>query len=201
MSFPHRSWAFVPLSGVAVLLITPALAICLDIIPFDARFEALLVVSAVCIAFCALAGFSFRELGLRRSFVLRHWLGCSALTLLLVASIFVEAQVFANFHRPPDWVSFAPFYVLVSTPCQELVCRSVPKLVTDRLRKSDATYVLYSATIFSLMHLAYADVALLLNTFLLGLVWGTAYAITRNLWPVIASHAVVGMLAFSMGLA
>jgi membrane protease YdiL (CAAX protease family) len=70
---------------------------------------------------------------------------------------------------------------------------------TDRLHKNDTTYILYSATIFSLMHLAYADVALLVNTFLLGLVWGAAYLMTRNLWPLILSHAAVGMLAFSLG--
>jgi hypothetical protein len=42
---------------------------------------------------------------------------------------------------------------------------------------------------------------LLLNTFLLGLVWGTAYLKMRSIWPLIVSHAAIGTLAFSLGLA
>ena len=62
-------------------------------------------------------------------------------------------------------------------------------------------YVLCSAAMFSLIHLCYGDPALLLNTFLLGVVWGVAYWWTLNLWPLIVSHAAIGILAFSLGMA
>ena len=91
--------------------------------------------------------------------------------------------------------------MLVSSPCQELVCRAIPKLMTDRLQISGLAYVLYSSTMFSLIHVAYGDPMLLINTFLLGLVWGTAYLKMRNIWPLILSHAAIGTLAFSLGLA
>ena len=104
-------------------------------------------------------------------------------------------------YSTPAWLSFAPFYVLVSSPCQEIVCRSIPKLMTDRLRTGGWAYVLYSAAVFSMIHIAYGDAALLVNTFLLGVVWGIAYLRMQNLWPLILSHAAVGTLAFSLGLA
>jgi membrane protease YdiL (CAAX protease family) len=82
-----------------------------------------------------------------------------------------------------------------------VVCRSIPKLLADRLQMSGRNYVLFSSVIFSLMHGAYGDPVLLANTFFAGLAWGGAYLLTRNIWPLIVSHAAVGMLAFWLGVA
>jgi hypothetical protein len=190
-----------PLLGFALLLVAPGVAILCGLLPFDLRFEALIVVSSLCIAICVLAGYSLSELGLSKPSVARHWLGCAALTLLLAVFIVIEARFFVFSHPQPDWIGFAPFYVLVSSPCQEVVCRSIPKLITDRLEMSGRNYVLFSALTFSLMHSAYGDPILLLNTFFAGLAWASAYLLTRNVWPLIASHAAVGALAFSLGVA
>ena len=62
-------------------------------------------------------------------------------------------------------------------------------------------YVLFSSVVFSLMHNGYGDPVLLVNTFFAGLAWATAYLITRNIWPLIFSHAAVGTLAFALGVA
>ena len=113
----------------------------------------------------------------------------------------LESRYLAVAHPPFDWIGFAPFYVLVSSPCQEVVCRSIPKLIADRLQMSGRNYVLYSSVVFSLMHNAYGDPMLLANTFFAGLAWATAYLFTRNIWPLIFSHAAVGTLAFCLGVA
>ena len=70
-----------------------------------------------------------------------------------------------------------------------------------RLQVRPWTYVIYSSAVFSLIHVAYGDSILMLNTFLVGIVWGVAYLRMRNIWPVILSHAAIGTLAFSLGLA
>jgi hypothetical protein len=197
-----RHWrAIVPLPGFAALLVLPGLAIQGGYLPFEYRVHALLLVSALCIALCLGAGFSFAELGLGRPSVRQHWLACVALTAGIAAIMVLQTHLFSFDHQPPAWLSFAPFYVLVSSPCQEIVCRSIPKLMTDRLQTRGWAYVLYSAAVFSLIHIAYGDAALLLNTFLLGIVWGIAYLRMRNIWPLILSHAAIGTLAFSLGLA
>jgi membrane protease YdiL (CAAX protease family) len=113
----------------------------------------------------------------------------------------LQTRMFSFDHQPPAWLSFAPFYVLVSSPCQEVMCRAIPKLLTDRLQTSGWAYVLYSSVVFSLIHIAYGDISLLLNTFLVGIVWGFTYLRLLNIWPVILSHAAIGVLAFSLGLA
>ena len=73
--------------------------------------------------------------------------------------------------------------------------------MTDRLQARGWVYVLYSSAVFSLIHIAYGDTALLLNTFAVGVVWGIAYLRMLNIWPLILSHAAIGTLAFALGLA
>jgi membrane protease YdiL (CAAX protease family) len=194
-----RRWA--PLAGLALLLAGPGLAIQLGVLPFHYRMVALIAVSAICIGLCLWAGFSLAELGFGRPHQWRHWLGAFAVTSLISAVMLLQSRLFDADHQPPTWLSFAPFYVLVSSPCQEVVCRSIPKLITDKLARGGWAYVLYSAALFSLIHLCYGDPALLLNTFLLGVVWGFVYWRTLNIWPLIASHAAIGSLAFALGLA
>jgi membrane protease YdiL (CAAX protease family) len=190
-----------PLLGFALLLLTPGLAIHWGWLPFDLRFEALIVVSILCIGLTILAGYTSAELGLRAPWIARHWFGSALVTALLAAAIFLEAQYVPAAHDQPDWLRFAPFYVLVSSPFQELVFRSIPKLITDKLQLGGLNYVLFSAGTFSLMHIAYGDAMLLANTFFVGVAWATAYHFTRNIWPLAASHAAVGTLAFWLGIA
>ena len=190
-----------PLFGFVALLLAPSLAIAGGALSFHLRFEALLVVSVLCIAACVLGGYSFAELGLGAPRGARAWVICGVLTSLLLAAIVVEAQFLNHPKPPPNWIAFAPFYVLVSSPCQEVVCRSIPKLIADRLQMSGRHYVLFSSAVFSLMHAAYGDPVLLANTFVAGIAWSTAYLFTRNVWPLTASHAAVGSFAFWIGLA
>ncbi|MGE0235854.1 CPBP family intramembrane glutamic endopeptidase [Methylocystis sp.] len=199
MTLPLRSLA--PIVAFTLLLLAPSLAIAGGALSFHLRFEALLVVSLLCIAACVLGGYSFAELGLGLPRGARAWLICGALTCMLLAAVVVEAQFFSHPHAPPNWIAFAPFYALVSSPCQEVVCRSIPKLIADRLQMSGRNYVLFSSAVFSLMHAAYGDPVLLANTFLAGVAWSTAYLFTRNVWPLTASHAAVGSFAFWIGLA
>jgi membrane protease YdiL (CAAX protease family) len=190
-----------PLAGFALLLLTPGVAIRFGLIPFDMRIEALLLVSALCTGLVVVAGYSSAELGLHSPWVARHWIVSGLVTVGVGAAVYLEAQFFPTDRPQPDWVKFAPFYVLISSPCQELVCRSIPKLMTDKLQMSGAKYMLFSAATFSLMHVAYDDPLLLANTFFLGLAWAAAYQVTRNLWPIVASHAAIGTFAFLLGVA
>lgn len=193
--------AMSPLLGFSLLLLAPAIAVRSGALSFDLRFEALLIVSALCIGACVLAGFSSSELGLSTPWIARHWVGGTALTLVLALAILLEANLVADHKPQPDWAAFVPFYVLVSSPCQEVVCRAIPKLIADRAQMSGRNYVLFSAAVFSLMHFAYGDSLLLLNTFFAGLAWAAAYLVTRNIWPLVASHAAIGTLAFWLGVA
>lgn len=186
--------------GFSALLLLPGLAVRAGVLPFDQRFEALLLVSALCIGACVAAGFTRVELGLGPLWVARHWAGGLSLTAGLAGLIALEAN-FVGGRTQPDWVAFAPFYVLVSSPCQEIVCRAIPMLIAERLHLTGRGYILFSAAVFSLMHYAYGDPLLLVNTFFAGIVWAGLYLVTRNIWPLVFSHAAVGIFAFWLGVA
>lgn len=192
-----------PLSAAlafSALLLLPGLAVQGGVLPFDRRFEALLIVSALCIGASVAIGFTRAELGFGAPFVARHWAGAAAVTAGLGAMIALEAN-FVGARAQPDWIAFAPFYVLVSSPAQEIVCRAIPMLIAERLRMTGRSYVFFSAAIFSLMHSAYGDSLLLANTFFAGIAWAGAYLVTRNIWPLVLSHAAVGSFAFWLGVA
>jgi len=193
-----------PLCGAlafSLLLLLPGLAVRSGLMSFDYRFAALLAVSVLCIGACAVLGFTRAELGLGVAAVARHWASAAAITLVLAAFIAIETKFISDGRPQPQWLAFAPFYVLVSSPCQEIVCRAIPMLLAERMKMTGRGYVLFSAAIFSLMHWAYGDTLMLVNTFLAGLVWAAAYLITRNIWPIIASHSAVGIFAFWVGVA
>lgn len=73
--------------------------------------------------------------------------------------------------------------------------------ITSRLQGLTALAAGASAAVFPLMHWAYGDTLLLANTFFAGPVWAGAYLVTRNIWPIVASHAAVGTFAFWVGAA
>jgi uncharacterized protein len=187
--------------GYTLLLLAPSLALGAGLFPLDLRFHLLIAVSAFCIVPCLLTGWSLADLGLAARGDRRQWGTGLMTTGLLLFFVLAESRFSSSSRTPPDWLRFAPFYVLISSPLQEIVCRAIPKLIAERMGASGISYVLFSSLIFSLMHLAYGDGALLINTFLAGVVWSAAYLLTRNIWPIIASHATVGLFAFWLGLA
>ncbi len=201
MTVLRRPPPLAALSLYTLLLLAPAAAMSAGLLPFAWRFHALVVVSSFCIAQCVVAGYSLADLGLAEHGDRRQWLVAFGLSLLLMTLVFLETKHFALARPAPDWRLFAPFYVFVSSPCQEIVCRAFPRVIAHQLRASGLFYVLFSSAAFSLMHAAYGDPFLIINTFFAGLAWSTAYLLTGNLWPIIASHAAVGAFAFWIGAA
>ncbi|MBC7580065.1 MAG: CPBP family intramembrane metalloprotease, partial [Tardiphaga sp.] len=121
MTFSRQWRSLVPLAAFTVLLLTPGLAIHFGLMPFAYRTYALVAVSGLCIVLCVLSGLSLADLGLGRPSFREHWLGCAVLTLGLAAIMVLQTRLFSFDAEPPVWLSFAPFYVLVSSPSQEVV--------------------------------------------------------------------------------
>lgn len=201
MTVLRRPGPHLALFGYTLLLLAPSFAIGLGLLPLDLRFHLLLAVSAFCIVPALVAGCSFADLGLA-SRGDRHQWALGLITTGVLASIIVaEAGLHPSSHPAPDWLRFVPFYALVSSPLQEIVCRAIPKLIAARLGASATSYVLFSSLVFSLMHFAYGDTILLINSFFGGVAWSAVYLLTGNIWPVVVSHTTVGLFAFWLGLA
>jgi membrane protease YdiL (CAAX protease family) len=201
MTVLRRPGPAAALSAYSFVMLAPALAIAAGLLPFALRFHLLAVVTALCVAFCAGAGYSLADLGLTRRGGARPWRNAALLTAVLIGLELIEARLFAPGRAAPDWPGFAPFYVFVSSPSQEIVCRAMPWLLAQRIRAGGKNYVFFSSIVFSLAHAGYGDALLLANAFVAGVAWSAAFWISRSLWPIVASHACVGMFAFWIGVA
>lgn len=81
---------------------------------------------------------------------------------------------------------------------EELLFRGY--VISDLIKKSPIFAVIISAIIFALMHLGNQEISLfdpkralitsiaMLNIFLVGIIWGTYYLYTKDLWLIIGAH-------------
>lgn len=107
---------------------------------------------------------------------------------LLTLALDVDSMVDAYLLNTDAWASFLPLVVLAPV-CEELMFR---KLILDRAaRYGRREAVVLSALLFALMH---GNLSQAFYAFGLGLVLGTLYLRTRNLWYTIAIHAFVNLM-------
>jgi membrane protease YdiL (CAAX protease family) len=78
---------------------------------------------------------------------------------------------------------------------EEIVARGylIPRL--ERLLRSSWAAVLGSAILFGLFHW-YRGIVSMWSAFIIGLIYGIAFAWTRRLWPVVIAHSVTDFAAF-----
>lgn len=86
------------------------------------------------------------------------------------------------------------FFVLVAVPVQEFLYRS---FLFAEMRyfgiKSEPTFVITSAALYSLLHFIYRDAFLVIGSFTLGVFLAMLYMKSQNFWVVSLAHAVVGL--------
>ncbi len=96
---------------------------------------------------------------------------------------------------------FFVFFVFVSAPAQEFLYRSFLFRQMDGFGGfGPSSKIVFSAALFSFMHLVYGSGLTLILTFLIGAVWAAVFHYTRNLAVVAVSHAAVGAVAIFLGV-
>jgi membrane protease YdiL (CAAX protease family) len=191
---------FAALAFAALYL--PPLLILSGAIPFAYRYVALAVVAAA-LGIVALAqGTSARALGLR-SDNLKSALALNALLTLAVGGCLLLAywKGLIRTPRQVDWRWFAPFYVLVSCPAQEFACRGFLFAEMEKRGITGAgAQIAISAVSYAFLHAIYRDWLAFLAPLAIGVVWGAIYRRWPNLWGVVFSHAVLGLISIFVGL-
>jgi membrane protease YdiL (CAAX protease family) len=180
----------------------PPLLIAFGVIPFAYRFVVLVVVAAALALVAWGRGTPARGLGLRAD-NLKPALAANALLALVVGSALLAAWWLGLIRQPRvvDWWWFAPFYVLVSCPAQEFACRGFLFAEMERYGITGAwPQVAISAVSYAFLHVVYKDWLAFLAPLAIGIVWGVIYRCYPNLWGVVLSHAVLGLISISVGL-
>ena len=88
---------------------------------------------------------------------------------------------------------FAPLilYPLLSVPLQEIIFRWFYMNRISAVFSSQKAIVLIAAILFGFAHISMGPTTLI-GTFILGLWWGMLYLKTKNLWPTMIAHSMVG---------
>lgn len=164
----------------------PVAALYFGIVPFRFRFVVLVVIALGLAVYARLSGLAGRDLGFRKD-TLKSSLLVNG-TASAVLSIGLWAAYAGGLVREPtvpQWSLFFPFYVLISSPCQEFIYRSVVFAEMNRAGlKSAVLQVIISALNYSLLHVIYRDWLTLLATALIGVGWGVIYRRYPNFWGV-----------------
>jgi hypothetical protein len=180
----------------------PPVLICLGAIPFAYRFVVLVAVAAALALVALLRGARAGELGLRSDNLRPALVANAVLALVLGAALLVAYWLGLIRHpRAIDWWVFAPFYVLISCPAQEFACRGF--LFAEMQRRSitaPAPQIAISAVTYAFLHIVYRNWLAFLAPLAIGIVWGAVYRRHPNLWGVVLSHAVLGLISISIGL-
>src|SRR5262249_42479232 len=85
--------------------------------------------------------------------------------------------------------------VLLVAVSEELLCRRAALLVLRNHVRSDAGMIVISAVLFTAMHWTYSPPELI-NVFLIGCAFMAIYLRIGTLWPLIAAHYVIDLIAF-----
>lgn len=183
---------------VLIAFYAPPLLIYTGLIPFSQRHVVLVAVAGALALVSLWRGTPGRDLGLRTDN-----LAVNAALALVVGAALLVAFWLDLIRRPRavDWLWFGPFYVLVSCPAQELACRGF--LFTEMQRRGIMgawPQIVISAVTYAFLHIVYRNWLSFLAPLCIGLVWGAIYRRYPNLWAVILSHAVLGLISIAVGL-
>jgi len=88
------------------------------------------------------------------------------------------------------------YFSITAGLVEEFYYRALPRLFFKSSPFHLILYLLFSSSIFALIHWEGGQVKLFV-TFFLGLILAGAYLMTRNLWPLIFGHLVADVLLFA----
>jgi membrane protease YdiL (CAAX protease family) len=171
------------------------------LIPLTWRFVVLVAVAAALAVVALQQGIPARALGLRVD-NLRPALAVNAVLALAVGAVLLAVFWLGLMGQPRavDWRWFAPFYVLVSCPAQEFACRGFLFAEMERRGIIGAGPQIAMAVTYAFLHIVYKDWLAFLAPLVIGVVWGAIYRRHPNLWGVVLSHAVLGLISIAVGL-
>ena len=125
--------------------------------------------------------------------------------IAIITSLFVwitdSPSLFSvMFNKPIKWLILLFVYSLFSVYPQELIFRTFFFNRYGRLFKNEGLLIFVNAVLFSLAHLFFGSVLVLVFTFLGGLLFAYTYKKTQSTLLVSIEHAIYGCWLFTVGM-
>ena len=181
--------------------IIPVLLVYWGFIPFSWRFYIMIIMAILMLAIARIYRCSPIELGLTKQNLENSSKSIALPTLAAVVLmvIYHALQESRLDNSAYNW-TFYLFFIIVSAPVQEFLYRGFLFSIFTRVKLAIWWQILLSTSLYSFVHIIYQDLPTLLLTFMVGLVWGCYYAKYRNLYSIIVSHGLLGLVAILVGL-
>lgn len=195
-----KVWQFI----IFVLLFyyLPIILVFVDILSFSHRFQILVIMTGIMVIYVAWQQRSIHSLGFRQDTIKQSLFFNCLLSLLFL--LIMLGMYYTNSIRTPTAPSspfFYPFYIFISSPCQEFLYRSAIFSEMEATNiKGAKQQVIISAITYCFLHIIYNDLITLSITFFMGVIWGIIYYKYPNLFGVILSHSVLGAISIAVGL-
>jgi uncharacterized protein len=172
-----------------------------ELVPFAWRFYVLIFVAVVIAMIARIYKFSAVDLGFT-NIQLRSAYTSIALPTLIIATLMIiyYYQYGARLNNSAYSWLFYLFFVGLSVPIQEFLFRGFLFALLAQVQVPIWGRILFSAVLYSFIHIIYQDILASACTFFLGLVWGYCYARIKNLYSIISSHSFLGFIAILLGL-
>jgi hypothetical protein len=191
------------LLGLIIFILTLITLLFLaDLIAYEYRFVVLISGFAAILAIEMFRRVSWRELGFRKDTLVAS-IVVNIILIVIVGLIIVLVKQIGIIGGSADNLlqPFYLFYIVISSPIQEVLFRSIIFAEFRRSAISNSTVkVLLSAIIFTLPHLIYLDETTLFVAAIMGVVWGWIYNRYPNIFGVSLSHAAIGSLGMIFGI-
>ncbi len=184
-----------------LIFLLPILLIYWGIIPNSYRFGALFVVCVVIGIIIFREKWSFKDIGFRMDNLREGLLLYVPLTLVGVFSITYYAHELGMGsildHKPS-------FYLLLTfipvSFFQEFIYRGFLMKMLRSVFADKMTVIFFNATLFTILHIIFPLQPVMLPlAFIGGLYFAIAYYLVPNLWLVSVSHAILNLVAVSLG--
>jgi len=187
---------------LVITLYAPVILIWAGVIPFQYRFAVMFCILTVIVSYVWLRKFNWSDLGFRRDTLKKSLIWNFATTLVFLSLIYFLYNAGLIGHETINfWPLFFVFYIIILTPAQEFFFRSLlfAEMKSRRFQRHWSVIILSSLS-FCFLHIIYQHPMMMLVTFLMGLIWSIIYYKYPNFWGVTLSHAMLGTVAFSLGL-
>ncbi|WP_452229089.1 CPBP family intramembrane glutamic endopeptidase [Lacinutrix sp. MEBiC02404] len=122
------------------------------------------------------------------------------LTILFVWFTSKESLFSVLLDKPFLWIAILFFYSVFSVYPQELLYRTFYFQRYKKLFKSEVVLFLVNAIVFSLAHLFFKNILVLIMTFLGGILFAITYNKTKSTLLVSIEHAIYGCWLFTVGM-
>jgi uncharacterized protein len=184
---------------VLLIYIIPVLLLLFSVIPYQYRFYVLELTTLVLLVYARFSKISFRQLGFRMDNIQVSILNLVPVTLGL--STVMLLVYFFDKSKPTLYgtMLFYLFYVFISSPSQEFIYRGFLFELFSGIELGKAQKIIFSSILYSFVHIIYLDLATLVVTFMMGLIWGYSYNKSRNIFSVSLSHSIIGAISILLG--